>query len=53
MQSDLDTPPVTPDSTPMSLGNSPNIKQQPTFLAVARKGLPNNRDVSEKKKKEA
>lgn len=30
--SDLDTPPVTPDSTPMSIGNSPNFKQQPAFL---------------------
>lgn len=31
--SDL-TPPVTPDSTPMSIGNSPNFKQQPqTFLS--------------------
>lgn len=30
--SDLDTPPVTPDSTPMSIGNSPNFKQQPAFM---------------------
>lgn len=31
--SDL-TPPVTPDSTPMSIGNSPNFKQQPQFLLL-------------------
>lgn len=32
--SDL-TPPVTPDSTPMSIGNSPNFKQQPqSFLLL-------------------
>lgn len=29
------TPPVTPDSTPMSIGNSPNFKQQPqSFLQL-------------------
>lgn len=28
------TPPVTPDSAPMSIGNSPNFKQQPTFLTT-------------------
>lgn len=27
------TPPVTPDSAPMSIGNSPNFKQQTTFLS--------------------
>lgn len=32
--SDL-TPPVTPDSTPMSIGNSPNFKQQPSFLLLS------------------
>lgn len=26
------TPPVTPDSTPMSIGNSPNFRQQTSFL---------------------
>lgn len=31
--SDL-TPPVTPDSTPMSIGNSPNFKQQTSFLMI-------------------
>lgn len=31
--SDFDTPPVTPDSTPMSIGNSPNFKQQPAFMS--------------------
>lgn len=26
------TPPVTPDSTPMSIGNSPNFRQQNSFI---------------------
>lgn len=28
------TPPVTPDSTPMSIGNSPNFRQQTSFLTA-------------------
>ena len=30
----LDTPPATPDSTPMSIGNSPNFKHQPNITAI-------------------
>lgn len=28
----FDTPPPTPDSTPMSIGNSPNFKHQPRMI---------------------
>lgn len=28
------TPPVTPDSTPMSIGNSPNFRQQTSFMTA-------------------
>lgn len=45
--SDLDTPPVTPDSTPMSIGNSPNFRQQPAFLTSVNNGLNINKIVSE------
>lgn len=34
--SDL-TPPVTPDSTPMSIGNSPNFRQQTSFLSLSQR----------------
>lgn len=39
--SDL-TPPVTPDSTPMSIGNSPNFKHQSSFLLNARNTIGSN-----------
>lgn len=42
--SDL-TPPVTPDSTPMSIGNSPNFKQQPASFLLLNQSLVTKKNV--------
>lgn len=42
--SDL-TPPVTPDSTPMSIGNSPNFKQQPQSFLLLNQSLVTKKHV--------
>lgn len=43
--SDL-TPPVTPDSTPMSIGNSPNFKQQPQSFLLLNQNVITKKHVS-------
>lgn len=43
--SDL-TPPVTPDSTPMSIGNSPNFKQQPQSFMLLNQNAITKKHVS-------
>lgn len=45
--SDL-TPPVTPDSTPMSIGNSPNFKQQTSFLMISQNSLHKKQNTTNK-----
>jgi hypothetical protein len=36
----FDTPPPTPDSTPMSIGNSPNFKHQPRIISDKQQTFP-------------
>lgn len=36
----FDTPPPTPDSTPMSIGNSPNFKHQPRIVNEKQQAFP-------------
>lgn len=43
--SDL-TPPVTPDSTPMSIGNSPNFKHQPQSFLLLNQNVVTKKHVS-------
>lgn len=45
--SDL-TPPVTPDSTPMSIGNSPNFKQQTSFLMISQNSMHKKQNTTNK-----
>lgn len=44
--SDL-TPPVTPDSTPMSIGNSPNFKHQPQSFLLLNQNVITKKHVSD------
>lgn len=42
----FDTPPPTPDSTPMSIGNSPNFKHQPRIVNDKHQTFPATKSVS-------
>lgn len=42
------TPPVTPDSTPMSIGNSPNFKHQTSFLLNTRNSIGSQTPIGKK-----